>query len=62
MVCQLFGVMWVMPGNVTIVWGVREQKKVIVQFFKHGEWCLCVLCGVYGGKGIHGILRTVSLD
>jgi hypothetical protein len=53
MIFQLFSVLWVMPGR---------MKGVIVQFCKFGKWFLCVLCGVYGEKGMYGALRTVNLD
>jgi hypothetical protein len=63
MVFQLFGVTWMMPGRMKDCLGSwRGQKGVTVQFCKFGEWFLCMLCGVYGEKGMHGALRTGNLD
>jgi hypothetical protein len=54
---NLFGVVWVMPRRVIDVlnsWGVRLG---MVQLGKLGNWLHCAFGGVYGGRGMLGILK-----
>jgi hypothetical protein len=54
---SLFDVTWVMNGRVIDLLDCWKGQKVIKWCWRCGEWPLCALCGLFGGREIFGVSK-----
>ena len=60
MVCSLFGAHWVMLCSVVKLWQVGLISLTDSKLRCFGVWSLIFLCGPYGGKGMHLLLKGMK--
>ena len=62
MVCSLFGVHWVILSSVVELIACWSGKFFRIKTKVLGECFFIVLCGSFGGKGIHAPLKEWKID